>query len=204
MTEEEYRQACIGAGKAADPEGFWNKPERVLEPRNRMLVLGVRPYSALPDTWILTEGNGFIYSREIWQRVRAMIDKFYTTYTDESIDEYNWENLGEMILKDREARKRKPAIEPEPPKPHKDEAPGCVYLMRADNGAYKIGLSRRPRERVQQLRRNRFGTIEVLHVIETDNMRALERELHKRYADKQIHGEWFMLDESDVAEIKAL
>jgi hypothetical protein len=37
---------------------------------------------------------------------------------------------------------------------------------------------------------------------ETDDCAALETELHRRFADKRKRGEWFELDDNDVAEIR--
>lgn len=81
---------------------------------------------------------------------------------------------------------------------------GYVYLIESSHGVYKIGLSRDPQNRIAT-----FGIllpfpVEFVCLIQTDDMRALETQLHTRYADKRINGEWFALDTADVEYIKSL
>lgn len=46
--------------------------------------------------------------------------------------------------------------------------------------------------------------ISVICLIKTPDMCALESELHKRFADRRVNGEWFELCETDVLYIKGL
>jgi hypothetical protein len=41
-------------------------------------------------------------------------------------------------------------------------------------------------------------------MIQTSDMRELERMLHARFADKRVDGEWFILTPEDVEYIKGL
>lgn len=76
---------------------------------------------------------------------------------------------------------------------------GFVYLIgNHEQKIYKIGLSRQPRERFKA-----FGTklpfkVEILHQIETTDMKKAEKILHTWMKDKNTHGEWFNLPQSDV------
>lgn len=99
---------------------------------------------------------------------------------------------------------RPPKPEPEPKPKKKAEKPGFVYLLKSDKGHYKIGRTVNPESRSKT-----FGiqlpfdvTFECL--IETQNMFALEAELHARFADKRTTGEWFDLTPEDVEYIKGL
>ena len=76
---------------------------------------------------------------------------------------------------------------------------GFVYLIgNKEKGIYKIGLSQQPRNRYKA-----FGTklpfkLEILHQVGTDDMKKAERLLHTWFREKNMHGEWFELLESDV------
>lgn len=79
-----------------------------------------------------------------------------------------------------------------------------VYLLQSPTGAYKIGRTKNPADRLRT-----FGVllpfeVEYVCVIETTDMYTLERNLHTKFTDKNINGEWFALTEDDVAYIKGL
>ncbi len=82
--------------------------------------------------------------------------------------------------------------------------PGYLYLIEGKPGEYKIGLSAVPQQRISVLGVQLPFSIEVIHLIETDNMLAAERQLHERFAAQRINGEWFALTDSDVAYIQSL
>lgn len=80
---------------------------------------------------------------------------------------------------------------------------GFVYLMSGD-GYYKIGYSKRiPVRRVQLATKLPFE-LKLLCAIKSDSATTLERQLHERFANKRLCGEWFRLTESDVGYIKSL
>jgi len=82
---------------------------------------------------------------------------------------------------------------------------GFVYLIgNHEQKIYKIGLSRQPKERYKA-----FGTklpfkVEILHQIETTDMKKAEKILHEWMKDKNTHGEWFSLSQNDVEFIYRL
>ena len=82
--------------------------------------------------------------------------------------------------------------------------PGYVYLIAADNGTYKIGVSVDPKRRVKKMGINLPYELEVVHTIPTEDMLATEKALHALFADKRVGGEWFELDESDVTLVKRI
>lgn len=82
---------------------------------------------------------------------------------------------------------------------------GYVYLIHADNGLYKIGSTADPDDRMRTFKLRLPFDVEYEHLIETEDRGALERLLHRRFASKRINkGEWFRLDDEDVAYIKSL
>lgn len=63
-----------------------------------------------------------------------------------------------------------------------------TYIMRSGNGGLiKIGKSIRPEERLKALQTGAGCELEILTVIDGDK----ERELHKKFAEFRVFGEWF-------------
>jgi len=81
---------------------------------------------------------------------------------------------------------------------------GCVYLIRSDVGYYKIGRTVNPDNRITTFAVKLPFDVDYICVIETPDMYGLERELHQRFASKRVNGEWFALNDDDVAHIKSL
>lgn len=93
---------------------------------------------------------------------------------------------------------------PEPTEPRKKGRAGYVYVLHSPTGAYKIGYTVNPASRAKTFNVKLPFEVEFDTLIQTDDMRGLEAELHERYWHKHINGEWFALDESDLAELRAL
>ena len=81
---------------------------------------------------------------------------------------------------------------------------GFVYLLRADNGLYKIGVSIDPSKRLKGLRTGSPDKLVLIHTIKTDSAYGAERAFHKRYEHKRVRAEWFALDEKDVTFIRSI
>lgn len=79
---------------------------------------------------------------------------------------------------------------------------GYVYLVRAENGLVKIGLTKDVRNRMMALQPSSPTPLEVIHVIQAMNCHRLERHLHKWHRKKRVRGEWFALDDEDIAAIR--
>jgi len=114
----------------------------------------------------------------------------------------------EKVIAERSYRQGEPRPKREKiakPLPQKTERiPGHVYLLLADNGLYKIGWAANVDNRILQLEPKLPYDLELIHSIKTDRPRTLERELHGKFADKRVRGEWFKLDTEDVAYIKGI
>lgn len=75
-----------------------------------------------------------------------------------------------------------------------------VYLMyNNNNGYYKIGYSSNPKYREKTLQAEESDIVLIDKWISTQ---VVENLLHKRIKEKRLRGEWFNLDESDIAQIK--
>lgn len=78
---------------------------------------------------------------------------------------------------------------------------GFVYLA-WDGRFHKIGCSVFPEKRMRQL--SQAVEVILIHKIPCENMRETEKQLHYKFKDKLIRGEWYELCEKDVKYIKSL
>ncbi len=81
---------------------------------------------------------------------------------------------------------------------------GYVYLIVSPEGHYKIGKTKNPENRKKTFEVKLPFRVEYVCVIKADDMDTLEKELHARFSDKRINGEWFSLNPEDVAYIQGL
>jgi hypothetical protein len=79
-----------------------------------------------------------------------------------------------------------------------------VYLAIAANGLHKIGWSRTPTERMRTVATEASSSVRLLHQIQTEHATWLKGYLHRRFETKCVRGEWFRLDDADVAYIRSL
>lgn len=89
-------------------------------------------------------------------------------------------------------------------KPPRQRKGGYVYLAHADTGHYKIGYSVDPQNRIKHFDTQMPVKVEIVHTIQTDDMRRLEEELHGRFESQRVTGEWFDLGEDDVGFITSI
>lgn len=82
------------------------------------------------------------------------------------------------------------------------DRPGSVYLLRADNGLFKIGRSVVPESRAAELQTASPVAISLIHVISTSDCVELERLLHVHFSGRRVRGEWFELSPGDVELIR--
>lgn len=76
-----------------------------------------------------------------------------------------------------------------------------VYILEAD-GLYKIGYTNNLAGRIRRITIQTDAPVRIVHIIETDDMVALESLLHRRFADKRVQGEWFRLTPMDINQLK--
>ena len=79
---------------------------------------------------------------------------------------------------------------------------GFVYVIRSSYG-YKIGKTKRMKQRSQLFSVKLPFEIEVVHYAWFEDYSRAELELHRRFKTKRLNGEWFQLTHGDVEEIKA-
>ncbi len=85
----------------------------------------------------------------------------------------------------------------------KGPEPGYVYVIQADISGLpcKIGMSKNVPDRIRTFSVKLPFDIKLIHFFPCDNPREAEITLHKVYTEenKKINGEWFELDEFDIA-----
>lgn len=156
------------------------------------VMLDVRHVQGTKDTFRFSDSNGCIpTSEEFWTLVHH-VAHFYNEVDDDEIRAHNSE------LRERWKRSQQAPAEPRPKaKPQK----GFVYLLKG-RGSYKIGCSKDPLKRSEQLAIQLPFPVELVHHFFADDHKAVEAMLHEAYKHKRLNGEWFNLSDEDVAHIK--
>lgn len=81
---------------------------------------------------------------------------------------------------------------------------GSVYLLRAENGIYKIGRGCDVLRRIRGIQTLSPIPITTVCIIESFDSFEMECQLHTRFKSQRLHGEWFALTPEDVEYIKGL
>lgn len=70
---------------------------------------------------------------------------------------------------------------------------GFVYFIKPKfrDGPIKIGSSTSLNRRIESLQTSNFEELEVIGAIERDDYKSVERELHLRFVQWRVRGEWF-------------
>lgn len=147
--------------------------------------------------WFMNEGREWCLVRDwghaSYDRQFFTGDELAVIYNSKYADDYDkWRCFNDPPPTPREERRRKP------------KKPGYVYLIRADNGYYKIGRTVNPAARLETLEVRLPFPIEALHIVSCQDMTGTEKELHAKFQDKRKDGEWFALTDEDVEYIKSL
>lgn len=82
-------------------------------------------------------------------------------------------------------------------------ATGVVYLLKA-GPFYKIGKATDFAKRLSQIKLQLPYPVEVIHRIASDDISATERYWHRKFAHQRAHGEWFTLNDAELAEFKSV
>ncbi len=126
-----------------------------------------------------------IVRRETWNGLVAKIRLFYLANPDKFIKQFNKDETNKQK---EEEKKRCTKI-------------GWIYLLRSDNGFYKIGYSKDVKARIGGLMKEFPVEIRMVHKIRTAHMRMAEKYLHINYQEYRLQGEWFRLSQKHVDRI---
>lgn len=78
---------------------------------------------------------------------------------------------------------------------------GYVYLGK-QHGSYKIGKSKDPNRRRDDITLLGPEPFTLIHEIKTDDMAGVEKYWHERFSSKHKRGEWFNLSAGDIKAFK--
>jgi len=155
------------------------------------MAFWTRPNGALAP--ILSYGH--MFSRDDWDKINKSVYAFYDSVSENYVDDYN------RAVEEQERAIHESMIRC--PKPKRTPQSGWVYILKAGK-YYKIGRSKRPQKRYEDLATLPPWPTEMINTIKAGDMSQLESKLHKRFAEKRKRGEWFELDKEDVAWLKTL
>jgi hypothetical protein len=133
----------------------------------------------------ITDQGGDILSHKDKNGLLDKVNQFYFSHNDDEIEEINKSHISIKVQS--------------PPK----NSQGIVYLLKSANGLYKIGITKNINQRLTTIRKSPIK-IELVHSIESGNAADLEKDLHSRFADNRVIGEWFQLNQEQVKEICSL
>lgn len=111
----------------------------------------------------------------------------------------------ETRLQERDNQRLAREAEKEVRKQNRTRA-GYVYLVQSLTALsyYKIGRTAKPEQRMKRFEVKLPFEIQPICFIKTDDMYALEKKLHERFAAQRADGEFFALSDADVDYIKSL
>lgn len=78
---------------------------------------------------------------------------------------------------------------------------GYVYLVKAENGLYKIGKSKNVAQRFKSLKTASPVKLELFLTFQTSDMTQAEEMLHFIFSEFREIGEWFRLGKEEILEI---
>jgi hypothetical protein len=93
------------------------------------------------------------------------------------------------------------------PKPIQESHPryyGTVYLMEAENGFHKIGITRNIESRLDGLNREIPVSVRCVHHILSNHYREAEKYMHTKFSNERVRYEWFKLSKEQIDWICSL
>lgn len=143
-------------------------------------------------------------SKGVQKGVSTAVEK--TAVTLRQIESQKEHIAKEMAKLERMEAKLKEQQTTKTSRRHKANRAGHVYLLQAvhDSSLFKIGRTNNPDNRLHTFSVKLPFAVEYVCVIATEDMYALESELHIKYRKQRMDGEWFKLSPDDVEHIKSL
>lgn len=81
---------------------------------------------------------------------------------------------------------------------------GYVYILRAQNGLFKIGKTKDPKARFESIKTSSPERVEVYRVFLSSDYSETEARLHRLFSEFRELGEWFRLTDDELAAIDAI
>jgi hypothetical protein len=77
-----------------------------------------------------------------------------------------------------------------------------VYLIRGNNGRYKIGIAKNPSQRIKTLQTGNSDRLQLIETYQSENASKIESTLHNHFGHVRKEGEWFDLSISEEVNFK--
>jgi len=124
----------------------------------------------------VTDNMEYIICLEDWELIKSYVDNFYRSQTQDDIDSANDKRDNQQA-----------------------SSQSYIYIIQAENGLCKIGISTNPKRRLSTLQTGSPVSLKLIFQFEGNY--DTEEQLHNMFAHKQQHGEWFRLSNDDLASI---
>ncbi len=151
------------------------------------------------DIVVLADSHGFLLDREDYLAIISGLQRMYAGNSQADIDEFNECKR----LRDEADMRKALTAGREYFEPTRKPKKGYVYLLEG-GGHYKIGRAKNPHNRSETIGTQLPYPVTLIHVVECADYEDYERSLHRRFAEKRLHGEWFDLSPEDIAYIQGL
>lgn len=154
----------------------------------------------LENLWISQDRTAFLPSVEEIDRIVLFLISLKAKGQD-AIDKYNHQRQLEL---EKEAHNYQEATQIKiKQNPVNRIISGYIYFLGGD-GYVKIGKAKKLYSRIASLELLFPFEVKLLHTIKSNDINKDEVTFHKMFSTKRTNGEWFKLDEDDVAKIKTI
>lgn len=82
-----------------------------------------------------------------------------------------------------------------------DEKAGFIYILKSENGFYKIGKAKDLQSRVTAWKHEFPIKIDLIHSFACKDRTLVENFLHNKYSKKRLQREWYKLNDEDISWI---
>jgi len=151
------------------------------KPRSLFFNNFLMQYQSDIESFVPYRNGGYIFSHSEIKTIIAGLRNFLEQVSDEEIKSHNLE-----ISNPTRDNSKPKSIK-------KSTKPGYIYFIASGNGMYKIGRTKNLENRLADYRRLPIET-EILHSIRVINMEKAEKFFLNMFAEYNIKGEWFRLD----------
>lgn len=79
--------------------------------------------------------------------------------------------------------------------------PGYIYVLKAENGLYKIGKTKNVKKRISAIKTASPVKIEIHLLFQSSDMNKAEGMLHEMFSEFREIGEWFRIGEKEFQRI---
>ena len=134
--------------------------------------------------------------------IRAWLDKFKQANDEHPDDLRRIVESQKRKLEAKELRTKKKELKQK--FEQQKRTSGFVYILRSENGYYKIGKAMNVKSRLIAWQRTFPVKIDLLFSFACNDRNKVEKILHRKYAKKRIEIEWYALDENDLRYLSSI